>query len=92
MAHAVLGEALGWLQASDNNRLAVFDATNTTVRRRDMIKEKVSEVPLLSVMFIESICDDPVVLNRNYRLKLQNADYKNRDPEQALHDFLERVR
>jgi len=42
--------------------------------------------------FIESICDDPEVLDRNYRLKLQNADYKGRDPQEALHDFLDRVK
>ena len=27
----------------------------------------------MSIVFVESICDDPKVLSRNYEMKLQNA-------------------
>ena len=43
------------------------------------------------MLFIESICDDPVILERNYAMKLGNADYRGRDPAEARADFLARV-
>ncbi len=36
------------------------------------------------LLFIESICDDPAILKRNYLLKLQNNDYKDMDKDKAL--------
>ena len=47
--------------------------------------------PPVQVVFIESICDDPVILDRNYDMKLSNADYKGQDPAAARADFLARV-
>jgi hypothetical protein len=40
---------------------------------------------------VESICNDPEILERNYNMKLRNKDYKDQDPETALRDFKERV-
>ena len=72
-------------------RIAIFDATNTTKARRAMLMQnaKAEDVFLL---FVESICDDENILNRNYSLKLQNDDYKDMDPVKAKRDFLERVK
>lgn len=44
------------------------------------------------LLFVESICDNDEILNRNYSLKLRNDDYKDMDPAQAKRDFLERVK
>ena len=76
---------------STKRRVAIFDATNTTIRRRKAlaIKARSEHVYLL---FIESICDDPKVLSQNYALKLQNDDYRERVPEDALDDFMGRVK
>ncbi|KAM9887056.1 hypothetical protein OXX69_013459, partial [Metschnikowia pulcherrima] len=46
----------------------------------------------LKVLFLESICSDPAILDTNIRLKLSGPDYKNMDPEVALRDFLGRLR
>ena len=53
------------------------------------------------VLFIESICDDPVLLKKNYDMKLSNSgnchepvslsDYSQMDPEEARRDFQEPV-
>ncbi|KAH8057244.1 6-phosphofructo-2-kinase [Aureococcus anophagefferens] len=72
--------------------VAIFDATNTTVARREALARRCAEAGGdVSLVFVESICDDPVVLERNYRMKLQNADYKGTDPASALADFVRRV-
>ena len=41
----------------------------------------------VKMLFVESICDDPVILERNYRMQLKNQDYKDQDPVEALKDF-----
>lgn len=64
--------------------MAIFDATNTTKARRRMLTERAAEEKNVLLVFIESICDDPEILAQNYKLKLQNEDYKNQDPAQAL--------
>ncbi|CAM9186633.1 unnamed protein product, partial [Heterosigma akashiwo] len=81
-----------WLNKDDTAKVALFDATNTTKARREMLLKRNAGVPSVGILFIESICDDPVILERNYRMKLENDDYKAMDPEVALKDFMERVR
>ena len=44
------------------------------------------------MLFIESICDDPVLLKKNYDMKLSNSDYAKMDPEEARRDFQERLK
>jgi len=52
----------------------------------------VCKEPGITCVFIESLCDDAEILEKNYRMKLDNDDYKNSDPSQARADFLERVK
>ncbi|KAK7247878.1 6-phosphofructo-2-kinase [Aureococcus anophagefferens] len=81
-----------WLDGQPSSCVAIFDATNTTVARREALARRCAEAGGgVSLAFAESICDDPVVLERNYRMKLQNADYKGTDPASALADFVRRV-
>lgn len=55
------------------NRVAFFDATNTTqARRQKLLERNRRESKAVSLIFVESLCDDPNVLHRNYQLKLQN--------------------
>ena len=76
---------------SDKKRVAIFDATNTTKSRRGKLMTRAHEEGV-SLLFVESICDDAEVLDRNYNLKLDNDDYKGMDPVKAKADFLERVK
>jgi len=92
MAMAVQDMMYDWLhEVSDmKRRIAVFDATNTTISRRLKLANRAKKENV-SLLFVESICDDQSVLARNYDLKLHNEDYKNTDPEEARADFLRRV-
>ena len=92
MAMAVQDMMYDWLrEVSDmKRRIAVFDATNTTISRRLKLANRAKKENV-SLLFVESICDDQSVLVRNYDLKLRNDDYKNTDPEEARADFLRRV-
>jgi len=94
MAEAVQNDMYLWLQASgdyDHRRVAIFDATNTTKERRNALLHRARKENC-ALLFIESICDNQKVLERNYDMKLQNDDYKGMDMEKARADFLERVR
>lgn len=106
MALAVQNDMYDWInseQTGDNvvprfagssiyekKKVAIFDATNTTRRRRDVLIQR-AKAENVSLLFVESICDDEEVLKRNYLLKLKNDDYKGMDPATALEDFSSRV-
>ena len=86
-----------WLRAQKGACVAIFDATNTTRHRRHLLTERCKSESDesgndVSIVFVESICDDPKVLSRNYEMKLQNADYRGTDPKRAMADFMERVK
>jgi predicted kinase len=92
MVEVVQDEMYRWLQQDDETKVALFDATNTTRARRSLLLQRAQQEKSTMLVFIESICDDPDILAQNYKLKLQNDDYKNMNPDQALKDFKERVR
>lgn len=72
-------------------QVAVFDATNTTRERRGVIISFAKEKGY-KVFFIESICDDPEIIEANItQVKLNSPDYENYDKEEALVDFLKRI-
>jgi 6-phosphofructo-2-kinase/fructose-2,6-biphosphatase 2 len=43
----------------------VFDATNSTWDRRQMIKEIVVDKMGFKLFFVESVCDDPQIIEQN---------------------------
>lgn len=69
---------LDWISI-DAAKVGVFDATNTTIDRRRKLRSRCQERGV-NCLFIESVCDDPAVLEQNISLKLQNSDYRNVDP------------
>ena len=91
MAMEVQDEMYAWLhESASKRRVAIFDATNTTKDRRQALANRARRENVY-LLFVESICDDQLVLRRNYELKLQNEDYKSMDRAKALEDFLARV-
>ena len=85
-----LEEIILWLK--EGGKVGIHDATNSTYERRQAILDRVALEPDISIMFCESVCDDPVILARNMILKLSGPDYENIDPKKALSDFQERVK
>jgi predicted kinase len=93
MAMVVQDEMYKWLHedGASKRRVAIFDATNTTINRRAHLAHRARKENVF-LLFVESICDDEQVLQRNYELKLKNDDYKDIDPATARADFMSRVK
>lgn len=73
--------------------VGIFDATNSTKSRRSKVLRKINQRSNgeLKVLFLESICSDPGIIESNIRLKLSGPDYRDMDPELALEDFVGRL-
>lgn len=69
------------------------DATNSSRDRRAQISERVAKEKGMSVIFLESFCNDPAVIAANVALKVSSGDpdYKDMSPEEAKADFLRRI-
>jgi 6-phosphofructo-2-kinase/fructose-2,6-biphosphatase 2 len=75
-----------------NSRVAIYDATNSTVERRLIIRDRCAQAGV-SVMFIESICTTSDLIMANIReVKLSSPDYLNCEPEKAAADFMARIK
>ncbi|CEG78433.1 hypothetical protein RMATCC62417_13042 [Rhizopus microsporus] len=89
LALMVLEQLIDWLKSG--GRVAIHDATNSTVQRRKLLIDRLSREPEIKILLLESVCTDKNVLERNFRLKLSGPDYKDKDPAVALSDFRHRV-
>jgi len=80
------------------DRIAIFDATNSTNKRRKWILEECTSPEKrqgkpTGCIFVESICDDEELILENFNFKISNSpDYKDVCKEDALRDLKERVR
>ncbi|KAF4594880.1 6-phosphofructo-2-kinase 1 [Ophiocordyceps camponoti-floridani] len=91
VAMETLDELLDYM-LNQGGAVGIFDATNSTVRRRQMIVDRIRKrEPKLGILFIESICRDQQLLEANMRLKLSGPDYRDKDPHKSLEDFKNRV-
>lgn len=93
VARETLDELLDYI-LNENGSVGILDATNSTLERRKMVMDRIRERagPDLNVLFLESRCLDPDLLEANMRLKLNGPDYKDMDPAIALEDFKKRVK
>uniref|UniRef100_A0AAF5Q3B0 6-phosphofructo-2-kinase n=1 Tax=Wuchereria bancrofti TaxID=6293 RepID=A0AAF5Q3B0_WUCBA len=81
---------------SKEGEVAVFDATNTTRERRRWLTNfchREDRDPPFRLFFVESICDDPDIINANItEVKVNSPDYKGHMTEdEAKDDFLKRI-
>ncbi|KFM62598.1 6-phosphofructo-2-kinase/fructose-2,6-bisphosphatase, partial [Stegodyphus mimosarum] len=85
-----LEDVCKWLESE--GEVAVYDATNTTRDRRKLIYDFVCEKHGFKLFFIESVCNDPGIIEVNIReVKVHSPDYKDSDKEEALRDFMQRI-
>ncbi|KAG0347780.1 hypothetical protein BG004_006952, partial [Podila humilis] len=84
-----LEELIAWLKKG--GRVGIHDATNSSRERRKMLLNRLKCEPNCRVLFVESICTDPVVLAQNISMKLMSPDYKGMDEVQAREDFKKRL-
>ncbi|CAG9862888.1 unnamed protein product [Phyllotreta striolata] len=82
-----LEDAAAWLQAPNNN-VAILDGPNVSRSQRQEIYDLIYTQLGFRVMFIECVCEDPVLLERNFKEILQySTDYRDMATEEALKDL-----
>ncbi|KAJ9479141.1 Fructose-2,6-bisphosphatase [Pseudozyma hubeiensis] len=92
MAEECLEQLIGWLKRGGN--VGIHDATNSTQARRKEIADRIAKEPDLKLVFLESICTDPKVIDANIAVKVSSGDpdYAGMTPEAAKADFLARIK
>lgn len=80
-----------WLK--DGGNVGIHDATNSTRNRRARLEARVAKEKGFSLIFLESLCNDPAIIAANVALKITSGDpdYKDTSPEIAKRDFLRRI-
>ncbi|PWZ19604.1 6-phosphofructo-2-kinase/fructose-2,6-bisphosphatase [Zea mays] len=89
VAALAMEDMIDWMNGG--GQVGIFDATNSTRKRRYMLM-KMAEGNC-KIIFLETICNDPNIIERNIRLKIQQSpDYAEQlDYEAGLEDFKERL-
>ncbi|XP_002987173.2 6-phosphofructo-2-kinase/fructose-2,6-bisphosphatase [Selaginella moellendorffii] len=89
VAALAMDDMLSWMD--EGGQVGVFDATNSTKLRRKMLLTMAEGK--CQVIFLETICKDPAVIDQNIRLKIRKSpDYADQpDYEAALADFKARL-
>jgi hypothetical protein len=99
-SHRSLGSGSSFQNVSyeRRDRIAIFDATNSTDKRRQWVLEECTSPEKrpgkpTGCVFVESICDDRELILENFNFKISNSpDYKGINKEDALADLEERVK
>uniref|UniRef100_A0A1I8P6R5 6-phosphofructo-2-kinase domain-containing protein n=1 Tax=Stomoxys calcitrans TaxID=35570 RepID=A0A1I8P6R5_STOCA len=90
-ANQALHDSCEWL-LSGQGSVAVFDATNSTYDRRQLIYDIVVKHHGFRLFFVESICDDPQIIEQNIKeVKVSSPDYVNMNTDLVVRDFLQRI-
>ncbi|XP_020236468.1 6-phosphofructo-2-kinase/fructose-2,6-bisphosphatase isoform X2 [Cajanus cajan] len=89
VAKLAFEDMISWMQ--EGGQVGIFDATNSSKQRRNMLM-KLAE-GRCKIIFLETICNDVEIIERNIRFKIQQSpDYADvPDFEAGLRDFKERV-
>ena len=80
-------------------KCAIFDATNTTRERRQMIIQHLTDenlpnhLDLSRIIFVELICNEQKIIENNVRdIKIKSSDYKGVASDEAVKDFMMRIK
>ena len=79
-------QAKAWLR--DKGDVAVIDATHGTLAQRTLLREMLSDQP---VLFVECVNEDPLLLDLSMRRKARLPEFANMSEELALAAFKQRV-
>ncbi|CAL4085171.1 unnamed protein product [Meganyctiphanes norvegica] len=90
-ANDALQDLCNWIQ-NEGGEVGVYDATNSTMARRSFIYRKIVGDMQFKCFFVESICDDPKIIEENiFDVKVNSPDYKEMNDEDAFNDFMLRI-
>ncbi|MCO5603104.1 hypothetical protein L7F22_057249 [Adiantum nelumboides] len=89
VAALAMDDMLMWMQ--EGGQIGIFDATNSTKQRRSMLLKRAEGK--CKVIFLEILCNDQTVIERNICLKIQQSpDYVDMpDFEESISDFKVRL-
>lgn len=89
-AREAVQDAVLWLK--DGNSVAIFDGTNITrEQRRDLNEYCISDMGF-RILFIECVCEDQELLERNIiEILRYSADYKTMTEEEAIDDLRKKL-
>ncbi|EGB09944.1 hypothetical protein AURANDRAFT_2314, partial [Aureococcus anophagefferens] len=88
---AALGDLSAWLAEENDGRVAILDGTHSTLAKRNYAYDKLRKLDC-KVIFLESICSDRDVVERNIvSCKLGTPDYVGMSERDAVEDFRRRV-
>uniref|UniRef100_A0A1B6D337 6-phosphofructo-2-kinase domain-containing protein n=2 Tax=Clastoptera arizonana TaxID=38151 RepID=A0A1B6D337_9HEMI len=89
-AKEAMEDCTEWLQSDGD--IAILDGTHATLTMRQRVQEYFSKNLGFKVMFVECICDDKDLLEKNMKetLELSN-DYKDMGREKAKEDFCHKI-
>ncbi|KAG9146564.1 hypothetical protein Leryth_022828 [Lithospermum erythrorhizon] len=89
VAALAMEDMIAWMQ--EGGQVGIFDATNSSKQRRNMLM-KMAEGNC-KIIFLETLCNDPQIIERNIRLKIQQSpDYAEEpDFEAGYQDFKTRL-
>lgn len=90
-AHCALADMLSWVKEDYAHEVAIYDATNSTVDRRNMLR-KACAAANMAVLLVESICESDNIVRANVcEVKVSCPDYVDVPAEQAIADFYARI-
>ena len=87
-AYNLYKDLVEWISINNNN-IAIFDATNSTKEKRENLIKMTP--PHINILFLESICNDETIIEKNITLKSNSDDYKDMDKILAYDDFKKRM-
>ena len=88
---AALGDLSAWLAEENDGRVAILDGTHSTLAKRNYAYDRLRKLDC-KVIFLESICSDRDVVERNIvSCKLGTPDYVGMSERDAVEDFRRRV-
>ncbi|XP_038713542.1 6-phosphofructo-2-kinase/fructose-2,6-bisphosphatase-like isoform X3 [Tripterygium wilfordii] len=89
VAALAMEDMISWMQ--EGGQVGIFDATNSTRQRRNMLM-KMAEGNC-KIIFLETICNDERIIERNIRLKIQQSPDYAEEPDfvAGMQDFRDRL-
>ncbi|XP_050549702.1 6-phosphofructo-2-kinase/fructose-2,6-bisphosphatase isoform X1 [Spodoptera frugiperda] len=89
-AREAVQDAVLWLK--DGNSVAIFDGTNITREQRRELSEYCLSDMGFRILFIECVCEDQELLERNIiEILHYSADYKSMSEEEAVDDLRKKL-
>ncbi|TFH24413.1 MAG: fructose-2,6-bisphosphatase [Myxococcales bacterium] len=89
LALEAVADMVEWFR--EGGQVAIYDATNSTRARRDLLRMCCDRIGIRMV-YIEIVCDDPLLIEANIlATKVGSPDYAGIDPDRAVEDFRARI-